>query len=417
MSLILDDVIEEHAEEAAFLWQQRNAAVHAPDYDIEEITEADERVEAHLDGLRIGGESSWETSKDLGWELAGEYFAAMSIAIRLSRYDFVEEVLAAAEGDGEATRGIVSALGWVEPRQLNGLVKSLLLSDSPYRRMIGIGACAVHRVHPRTHLFNALQSDDNALLARALKAAGELGDLESMHQVKSHLEHPDNGCRFQAARTAVLLGDRSALRILGLFARSDNPYRRAAMNVVFRAMEPSAAQQFIKQLASDRTQVRYALIASGIQGDPVYLPALMRQFENEEMARVAGESFEMITGLNIFRESLEVIAEIPDNPQQAAPEDEDFDEDLGEDQGLVVPDPAKMTPWYEKNKNRFVAGQRYLCGQPVSIESCSAILRTGQQRQRQAAAIELVLAEPGRQLFETRAIGERQHRLLAAGKF
>lgn len=416
MSLILDDVIEEHAEEAAFLWQQREAAVRAPDYDIDDIAEADDRVEAHLDGLRIGGEKSWETSMDLGWELAGEYFTAMSIAIRLSRADYADEILTAAEGNLEAARGIVSALGWVEPRLLNGLVKNLLLSDAPYRRMIGIGACAVHRVHPRTHLFNALQSDDTALLARALKAAGELGDIESLHQVKSHLEHPDNGCRFQAARTAVLLGDKSALRILSLFARSDNAYRRAAMNVVFRAMEPAAAQQFIKQLASDRSEVRYALIASGIQGDPVYLPALMRQFENEELARVAGEAFEMITGLNIFRESLEIIPEIPD---QAAAEDvgDDDDEDLGEDLGLVVPDPAKMTPWYEKNKDRFLAGQRYLCGQPVSIESCRAILATGQQRQRQAAAIELVLAEPGRKLFETRAIGERQHRLLAATGF
>lgn len=416
MSLILDDVIEEHAEEAAFLWQQREAAVRAPDYDIDDIAEADDRVEAHLDGLRIGGEKSWETSMDLGWELAGEYFTAMSIAIRLSRADYADEILTAAEGNLEAARGIVSALGWVEPRLLNGLVKNLLLSDAPYRRMIGIGACAVHRVHPRTHLFNALQSDDTALLARALKAAGELGDIESLHQVKSHLEHPDNGCRFQAARTAVLLGDKSALRILSLFARSDNAYRRAAMNVVFRAMEPAAAQQFIKQLASDRSEVRYALIASGIQGDPVYLPALMRQFENEELARVAGEAFEMITGLNIFRESLEIIPEIPD---QAAAEDvgDDDDEDLGEDLGLVVPDPEKMTPWYEKNKDRFVAGQRYLCGQPVSIESCRAILATGQQRQRQAAAIELVLAEPGRKLFETRAIGERQHRLLAATGF
>lgn len=416
MSLILDDVIEEHAEEAAFLWQQREAAVRAPDYDIDDIAEADDRVEAHLDGLRIGGEKSWETSMDLGWELAGEYFTAMSIAIRLSRADYADEILTAAEGNLEAARGIVSALGWVEPRLLNGLVKNLLLSDAPYRRMIGIGACAVHRVHPRTHLFNALQSDDTALLARALKAAGELGDIESLHQVKSHLEHPDNGCRFQAARTAVLLGDKSALRILSLFARSDNAYRRAAMNVVFRAMEPAAAQQFIKQLASDRSEVRYALIASGIQGDPVYLPALMRQFENEELARVAGEAFEMITGLNIFRESLEIIPEIPD---QAAAEDvgDDDDEDLGEDLGLVVPDPAKMTPWYEKNKDRFLAGQRYLCGQPVSIESCRAILATGLQRQRQAAAIELVLAEPGRKLFETRAIGERQHRLLAATGF
>jgi len=418
MSLKLDDVIEEHAEEAAFLWQQREAAVAAPDYDIEELAEADDRVEAHLDGLRIGGDKSWDICKELGWELPGEYFTAMSIAIRLSRQGYVDEVLGAAEGDQEATCGVVSALGWVEPRQLSGLVKNLLLSGSPYQRMIGISACAIHRVHPGTHLRDALQSDDTALLARALKAAGELGDIESLPLVKAHLEHGDDSCRFQAARTAVMLGDRSTLNILSLFARTDNPYRRMTLNVVLRVLEPSAAQQFIRQLAADKADLRYALIASGIQGDPVYLPALMRQFENPEVARVAGEAFEMITGLNIFRESLEVIPDIPETPANELDDpDDDDEEDLGEDMGLVVPDPGKMAGWFEANKDRYQTGQRYLCGLPVSPENGADILRTGQQRQRQAAAIELVLAQPGRVLFETRAKGERQHELLLSGKF
>lgn len=427
MSLILDDVLEEHAEEAAFLWQQREAAVRAPDFDIEELTEADERLEAHLDGLRIGGERSWEINTELGWDLPGEYFTAMSIAIMLARQDLVTEVLEEAEGDQEAAKGIISALGWVEPKQLRGLVNNLLRSDSSYQQMIGIGACAIHRTHPKIHLTNALQSNNEVLLARALKATGELGDIESLPLVQAHIEHEDDICRFQAARSAVLLGDRSALRILSLYAGTQNPNQRKAMDVVLRAMEPAAAQQWIKELAADKSQLRYALIASGIQGDPVYLPALMRQFENEEVALVAGEAFEMITGLNMFRESLEVIPEHPvasaseetdvaELSDDIGEEDDDDDEDLGEDTGLVMPDMEKMIPWFAENKDRFQVGQRYLCGQPITPESCTGILATGQQRQRKAAALELVLAQPGSVLFETRAQGRRQWRLLLAGQ-
>lgn len=426
MSLILDDVLEEHAEEAAFLWQQREAAVRAPDYDIEELAEADERLEAHLDGLRIGGEKSWEINKDLGWDLSGEYFTAMSIAIMLARQDHVSEVLDEAEGDQEASRGIISALGWVKPKQLRGLVSNLLRSDSAYRKMIGIGACAIHRTHPKMHLLNALQSDSDVLLARALKAAGELGDIETLPLVLEHIEHADDTCRFQAARAAVLLGDRSALRVLGLYAGTENPNQRSAMDVFLRAMEPAAAQEWVRELAADKSQLRYALIASGIQGDPAYLPALIRQFENEEVSLVAGEAFEMITGLNMFRESLEVI---PEHPVSSAPDEvddavlpeieddeDDDDDDLGEDMGLVVPDPDKMMPWFEENKDRFQAGRRYLCGQPITLDSCTGILLSGQQRQRKAAALELVIAQPGRILFETRARGGRQRRLLLAGQ-
>jgi uncharacterized protein (TIGR02270 family) len=396
MKQIIPDVIEEHAEEAAFLWQQREAAIRAPDYDLSDIVDADERLEAHLDGLRIGGKSSFEISKELGWDLPGEYFTAMTIAIRLANSDYVSQVLDAAEGDEEAIRGIVSSFGWVSPRKLRGLVKVLLQSESSFRKLIGIGACAIHRAPANSQLEHALHQTDEALLARSLKACGELGLVSALPLVQRHLEHANDACRFQAARSAVFLGDRSALKILTLFARVDNPFRRKALEVVVRAMDPAVANGWIRNLAADRSQLRYALIASGIHGDPAYLPVLMRQFENEEVARVAGEAFEMITGLNIFRESLEVIPEEsppaekdPDADEEALtenpPDDEDEDEELGEDEGLVIPDPAKMTPWFEKNKDRFQAGQRYLCGVPVSVENCRNVLLTGLQRQRQAA--------------------------------
>lgn len=75
----------------------------------------------------------------------------------------------------------------------------------------------------------------------------------------------------------------------------------------------------------------------------------------------------MITGLNIFLESLEVIPEVEQQPGPSAEElqgDWDFDEDdaddedLGEDEGLVLPDLEKIQPWYDANKDRFPQGGR-----------------------------------------------------------
>ena len=37
ISQVLTDVVEEHAEEAAFLWQQRDSAVRDPDFDLDDI--------------------------------------------------------------------------------------------------------------------------------------------------------------------------------------------------------------------------------------------------------------------------------------------------------------------------------------------------------------------------------------------
>jgi uncharacterized protein (TIGR02270 family) len=417
MTEILEDVVQEHAEEAAFLWQQREMAVRAPDFDIEDIAESDERVEAHLDGLRIAGESSWDIAKEIGWDLGGEFFTGMWLALEHGRTEWIREMMEAAEDDAEATSGVVSAFGWIEKKKLQGHVKQLLKTSNPYGRQIGIGACAIHRVNPGATLESALKDDHEGLRARALKAIGELGLNEYLPQLEKNMEHENDECRFWAAWSAGLLGSRNANKILGLFGAVDNTRRRQALELGIRLLEPEQAHHLIRELVADKAQLRWALMSAGYQGDPVYLEPLMKQFGNDEVARVAGESFEMITGLNIFLESLEVIPDVEQQPEPSKEElqgdwehddDDDDDDVLDEDEGLVVPDPEKIQPWYDANKNRFPHGERILCGHPLSQESCATILLSGQQRQRRAAALEMALANPGTPLFETRAPGRRQ---------
>ncbi|MDQ4369309.1 DUF4142 domain-containing protein [Pseudomonas aeruginosa] len=50
-------IVDQHAEEAAFLALLRDYAVRAPHYDLEELAELDQRIEAHLDGLAIAGQA------------------------------------------------------------------------------------------------------------------------------------------------------------------------------------------------------------------------------------------------------------------------------------------------------------------------------------------------------------------------
>jgi uncharacterized protein (TIGR02270 family) len=130
-----------------------------------------------------------------------------------------------------------------------------------------------------------------------------------------------------------------------------------------------------------------------------------------EMARVAGESFTMITGVDIAYEDLE--GEWPEGFEAGPteePEDEDVEMDPDED--LPWPEPKLIHEWWSKNKKNFRNGTRYLCGKPISEQQCQHVLRNGYQRQRAAAAIELAMMKPGQPLFEVRAPGFRQQQLL-----
>jgi hypothetical protein len=55
---------------------------------------------------------------------------------------------------------------------------------------------------------------------------------------------------------------------------------------------------------------------------------------------------------------------------------------------------------------------RHLLGEPMTPESLVHALRTGKQRQRAAAVLEIAFRRPGKPLFEVRARADRQRRAL-----
>lgn len=409
LRVIIHDIIAEHADEAPFLWSLRELAVSAPNYTLEDLAELDERVEAHLEGLRVGGPAGWEICvEQLAQEEPGEVFVAGVLALESRSLAQIDPVLRVAEEVPETTRGFISALGWVTPQQLRGTGKTFLNGGSPFMRRLGITACVMHRVDPGPLLDKALADEDLALKARALRAVGELGRMDLQPELRIQLRtEEDEVCGFWAAWSSVLLGERnSALVRLKLLATAESPFAARALQLAPRALDAAAAQAWLKGLVQDPKWLRTVIGAIGARGDPHYLSWLIKQMENQDVARVAGEAFSMITGLDLALGNLE--AEPPEEPEN--PEDEDISLDPDED--LPWPAAGPIGDWWTANKVRFRPGTRYLIGRPITAEHCRQVLATGYQRQRLAAAFELALMEPGKPLFETRAQGIRQQRLL-----
>ena len=57
--IVTPAVIIQHVDDASFLWLLRDKAISQPQYSLVDLAKLDDRVEAHLDGLRIAGEASW----------------------------------------------------------------------------------------------------------------------------------------------------------------------------------------------------------------------------------------------------------------------------------------------------------------------------------------------------------------------
>src|SRR5271157_2707566 len=307
---------------------------------------------------------------------------------------------------------MISALGWLKYDQASKHISALLAADGPALRRVGIAASAIHRRSPGPALQDAFAADDPGLKARAFRAAGELGLVDTHIILRANLKAKHPTVRFWAAwSNALLNGHKDAMSHLQNVAAAGGPCAERAAQMAIRRLVPNDARIWLKRLVKELGLKRLALIAAGAFADPEAIPFLIEQMKVPKLARVAGESFSMITGVRLDYDKLE--AQKPEG-FEAGPTDNPEDEkvEIDPDENLPWPDPALVQKWWNVRKGNFAKGTRYLLGQPITPESLRLALKNGYQRQRAAAALELAILKPGRPVFEVRAPGFRQQQLL-----
>ncbi len=408
-------IIAQHSEEAAFLWLTRDSATGEPHYSLKDLAKLDGRVEAHLDGLRVAGDYGWEVVRaDLAWREPGEFFAASRVALDRSDRAGFDQVLAAACGrvDSEpgGLRAIVSALGWGGWNQVSATVEGLLKSEDPERLYVGVAAAAVHRSLGMDTAERLLRDSPPKVRARVHRACGEM----MFSRLLARLEPDDRDVdsTFWACWSGTLMGDGTSLRRLMGFCRPDSPYADRAVGLVARYLSVEDALGWQKELASRPESMRLAILAAGAIGAPELIDSLFAPLEIAALARVAGEAITTISGADLAYEDLEGAA--PDGFEGGPSEDPgDGNISTDADAGLPWPDPSLLLSWWESRRGNFAKGVRYLCGEPIRVDSLWAVLSKGRQRQRRAAALEMArLATDRGPLFEWRARGDRQRALL-----
>jgi uncharacterized protein (TIGR02270 family) len=410
----ISSVIYQHAEESAILRNVRAVLVAAPHVKLHHLRRLDDRLAAHLDGLAVAGEFGWKLC-DSALENPGvsEVFAATVRAIEDKNAPGLDKLFALAEAVPESQPGLISAIGWVSAQFLQDTIKNLLASNSPFRRQVGIAACAMHRVDPGAMLDAAVVDEDALLRARGLRVGGESGRRDLLGPCLSAMADEDAACHFWAARSAALLGERGkAIDALTDIALQPGPARLRALRLVLKLTEAARATELLKALARDPSNTRLLIQGAGIAGDPHYVPWLIKQMADPKLTRLAGESFSFITGLDLAY--LDLDCNPPEN-FESGPNDnpDDPDVSMDPDDSLPWPDPQKIQAWWDVNKPRFQPGVRYFMGEPVTQQHCKKVLREGYQRQRIAAAEYLCLLQPGTPLFPTSAPAWRQQRWLS----
>jgi uncharacterized protein (TIGR02270 family) len=408
--LVNESVVAQHAEEAAFLWTMRDRAIEEPHYSVQDLAALDERVEGHLDGLRISGHTGWKYCRSNLEHLGpGEVFALSVMAFGVEDRDWMRAALEAGCSSPKALPGLVSALGWLDFASVAPWIHRLLEGRSPTHRAVGLAASAIHRRDPGAGLEGAVNDSDPALCARALRAVGELKRRDLSSLVRSRLRSDEETTRFWAAWALTLNRESGGLVELTRWFERPDSFGVRALQTGLRAMTLDESRNWISSLVQKPDLGRSAVIGVGIVGDATSVPWLIRKMSSPELARLAGEAFMMITGVDLAYHDLN-----QDPPPSA--DQETIEEILALDyeSNLPWPSPERIADWWQQNQNAFVPGIRYLAGKPVTEQSLRHVLVAGKQRQRAAAALELALLNLDETLFEVRSRGQRQQQMMAS---
>ena len=408
--MIVPDIIEQHWEEAGLLWTRRGSAVSQASCTLPVLAKLDERIAAHLDGLRIAGEPGWEVCRKIAeWEDPGAAFVAGVLSFEGSDEARVGEVLELAAAKPGLSRGLISALGWMEAVAAQPRIEQLLASASPVLRSIGLGAAAAHRLNLDGPLRESLRDPDEGVRARACRATGELGRVDLVPLVQAAGRSRSEACSFWSAwAVALLTGETRALEHLQGWVPVPSPWQMRALQVWFRRQPGLVATSAQREISRQPGLARLAIAAAAIIGDPGSIPWLLDQMDVPENRRLAADAFQTITGADFVMERLRLNSP----PRPPVPEDQGADAPPDPDRDLAWPEPKAIRQWWSRQGDRFIAGTRYLLGKPISIEWLQQVLRQAPQHQRFGAALERAIRQPGQPLFNVAAPADRQQRWL-----
>ncbi|HSX64731.1 MAG TPA: TIGR02270 family protein [Pseudoxanthomonas sp.] len=409
---VVSIVLNQHVEEASFLAVLRDYALRAPHYDLNELSKLDDRIEAHLDGLRIAGSSGLEILLvQLGPHAIGEMFASVLLAFESGNAEVLARLSEHLRSAEETERGYLMALGWLDWEWVSSWIDRMLASPEPVFRRLGLAACGMHRKDPGPALLAGLSHADPSVLARAARTAGELRRRDLMPTIRAHRQHKNTATRFWANWATAQMGDEEALEPLRQFAEQPGEFQYRALGVLLAWQKRESSIAWIRQLMRNPAQRRIGIQAVGLLGDPVSVPWLIQQMSDLPHARVAGEAFSLITGADLALLDLE-LQDLPDFDAGPNDDPDDANVAMDPDENLPWPDPQLIVAWWQSHGGDFQAGVGYVLGLQQSESSYLRALVQGQQRQRIAAACGIARFRPTEALFPTSAPAWRQKILL-----
>lgn len=433
---IIPALIQRHAGDAAFYWQQHDQSAHSPLVGLPQLLEFDRLLDAHLDGLRVAGQAGWDMAlaELTRWRSAPEVFVCATLALESEAGGpRLQAIWAVLQTQPERMlRGLIGALAWAPAELAMAWCTYWLKPEAPPALTVAAWRVrALHR-HP-------LEAEYAAALAPALAspqplvraACCRVAAWAQPSALWPLLQDPQTQVRAEAAMALLsapgsTLADAAERPGQASLVLSKQQHEHAA-GVLWQACESlgrelSGLSGWYRSRAQHRLArwVKHLGLAAPLghpaiaqllgllpprlglwfalhHGDGQYLPWVREQMPDPEVSRLAAWVWSAFTGVDLQAHGL---ALPPRGPEQA-PRPTDV-----QDPGLCEPDVARIAALGQSLPPKVVS----LHGQPIDDTLLHSVLWQAPQGLRWIAAQRL--ARRGHAPLNTRWHARQQQDLL-----
>lgn len=295
---VINDILRQHAENAAFLWVQRRGLDEEDPPDPDAIADTDARLAAEIDALAIAGPDVWPVLDAMIALFCepGEVFVCALSAITQGDAQRVSDLVTLAQGN-DAMAGFDGAIAYSDGPRLAPFVRDWWGSNDPARRTLAARAYRIKGGCPQTILDQMLKAEDRDLCAEGLRIMAQKRSAAGVVQAQRVMQNDDPYLRRLAALALAAVGQGDmALPVLQAAALAPGARGRAAMRAALEVMGAQKGQRWLTGLLNDPVTEPAAVRGIGMIGDRAVLSWLVEIMARPTVASAAAAAFQDIAG-------------------------------------------------------------------------------------------------------------------------